>query len=269
MSHTPTQDRSGLPLAGAAAVVTGAASGIGQAIACELAAAGADVLVHTRANRSGGEHTVQLVQQQGRQATLWLGDLADPRVQDQLVQAAFDWKPVQIWINNAGADVLTGPRRQWSFEEKLQHLWQVDVVATVRLTRAAGARMKQRGRGVVLNIGWDQAATGMAGDSGELFATVKGAVMAFTRSAAMSLAPQVRVNCLAPGWIRTAWGEQASEFWQQRAQQECLLQRWGTPEDVARVARFLVSPEAQFINAQVIAVNGGFRPHFSASPGQS
>ncbi len=268
MSRDSAQDRFPLPLAGTAAVVTGAASGIGRAIACELAAAGADVLVHTRANRPGGEQTVQLVQQQGRQAMLWLGDLADPSVQDQLVQAAFDWKPVQVWINNAGADVLTGSRRQWSFEEKLQLLWQVDVVATVRLTRAAGARMKQLGRGVVLNIGWDQATTGMAGDSGELFATVKGAVMAFTRSAAMSLAPQVRVNCLAPGWIRTAWGEQASQFWQQRAQSECLLQRWGTPEDVARVARFLVSPEAQFINAQVIAVNGGFRPHFSAPSGQ-
>ena len=249
------------PLAGMAAVVTGAAGGIGRAIACELAAAGADVLVHTRANRAGGEQTVRQIESLGRQAALWLGDLAEQTIQDQLVEYAFAWKPVQIWINNAGVDVLTGPQRQWSFEKKLEHLWLVDVVATVRLTRAAGTRMKQLGRGAILNIGWDQATSGMAGDSGELFATVKGAVMAFTRSAAMSLAPQVRVNCLAPGWIRTAWGRQAPPAWQRRAEQECLLGRWGEPEDVARVARFLVSPEAQFVNAQVIAVNGGFRPH--------
>jgi 3-oxoacyl-[acyl-carrier protein] reductase len=67
----------------------------------------------------------------------------------------------------------------------------------------------------------------------------------------------VRVNCLAPGWIKTAWGQQASDAWQQRAVGESLLQRWGTPEDVARVARFLVSPAAAFVTGQVVAVNGG------------
>jgi 3-oxoacyl-[acyl-carrier protein] reductase len=76
---------------------------------------------------------------------------------------------------------------------------------------------------------------------------------------AKSLAPQVRVNCLAPGWIKTAWGEQASAYWQERARQESLLQRWGTPEDVARAARFLVAPAAAFITGQVLAINGGFR----------
>jgi 3-oxoacyl-[acyl-carrier protein] reductase len=67
----------------------------------------------------------------------------------------------------------------------------------------------------------------------------------------------VRVNCLAPGWIKTAWGEQASEYWQQRAQSESLLRRWGTPEDVAKTAAFLVSPAAGFITGQIVAVDGG------------
>jgi 3-oxoacyl-[acyl-carrier protein] reductase len=106
-------------------------------------------------------------------------------------------------------------------------------------------------------MGWDQANTGMAGDSGEFFAAVKGAVMSATRSLAKSLAPQVRVNCIAPGWIRTEWGQQASEEWQDRAKRESLLARWGEPEDVARVACFLVSPAASFINGQIISINGG------------
>jgi 3-oxoacyl-[acyl-carrier protein] reductase len=97
----------------------------------------------------------------------------------------------------------------------------------------------------------------MAGDSGELFGAAKGAVMAATRSLAKSLAPEVRVNCLAPGWIRTAWGEQASDEWQERARRESLLGRWGEPEDVARVASFLASPAAEFVNGQIIHVNGG------------
>jgi 3-oxoacyl-[acyl-carrier protein] reductase len=100
----------------------------------------------------------------------------------------------------------------------------------------------------------------MEGDSGEVFAATKGAVMAFSKSAALSLAPEVRVNCIAPGWIKTAWGDGASEAWQKRAIRESQLGRWGTPEDVARVARFLASEESSFLDAQVIVVNGGFRP---------
>ena len=113
--------------------------------------------------------------------------------------------------------------------------------------------------GVIVNMGWDQAETGMAGQSGEMFAAVKGAVMAFSKSLARSLAPKVRVNCLAPGWIKTAWGDTASPYWQERAVNESLLARWGTPEDVARVARFLASPASSFLTGQVIAVNGGQR----------
>jgi 3-oxoacyl-[acyl-carrier protein] reductase len=244
-------------LANQSAVVTGSSSGIGRAIALELAAAGADVLVHAHKNRTGAEETAVAMRNLGREAMVAMADLSDPAAQDSLVQTAFDWRPVDIWINNAGADVLTGEAANWSFEQKLDVLWRLDVVATLRLSRAVGNAMRERGHGVILNIGWDQAETGMAGDSGEFFAAAKGAVMCATRSLAKSLAPTVRVNCLAPGWIRTAWGEQASAEWQRRAKHESLLARWGTPEDVARAACFLASPAAQFINGQIIHVNGG------------
>lgn len=244
-------------LAGRSAVVTGSSSGIGRAIALTLARAGADVLVHARGNASGGQEVVHAVAELGANASLVLADLSEHRGQDQLLQAAQDWRPVDIWINNAGADVLTGDAAEWSFERKLQQLWAVDVMATIRLARAAGMDMQRRGQGVILNIGWDQADDGMAGDAGQLFGTTKSAVTAFTRSLASSLAPRVRVNCLAPGWIRTAWGKSASEYWQQRARQESLLGRWGEPADVAEVALFLVSDAAAFVNGQVVCINGG------------
>ena len=119
--------------------------------------------------------------------------------------------------------------------------------------------MRDRAGGTIVTIGWDQAETGMEGDSGQLFAATKGAVMAATRSLAKSFAPQVRVNCVAPGWIRTAWGEQASEAWQRRAVRESMLGRWGTPEDVAHAVRWLVSPAAGFVTGQIVNVNGGWR----------
>jgi 3-oxoacyl-[acyl-carrier protein] reductase len=244
-------------LRGQSAVVTGSSSGIGRAIALELAAAGADCLIHARRNREGAESVAEEIRRSGRKAEIVLADLSDIAQQDSLVEQAFRWNgKIDIWINNAGADTLTSPAANWSFEQKLETLWKTDVLATIRLSRAVGERMRGPG-GTILNMSWDQVECGMAGDSGELFAASKGAIAAFSRSLAQSLAPAVRVNCLAPGWIKTAWGEQASEAWQRRAIGESLLRRWGTPEDVARAARFLVSPAAAFLTGQTIPINGG------------
>jgi len=164
---------------------------------------------------------------------------------------------IDIWINNAGVDLLTGAATRQEYQEKLKLLFEIDVTSTVLLAREVGARMRDAGRGVILNIGWDQAERGMEGDSGELFAASKSAIMGFTRSLAVSLAPQVRVNCIAPGWIRTAWGAQASPAWQERVVRETPLARWGAPEDIAWLARFLVSDQAAYITGQVIMANGG------------
>jgi 3-oxoacyl-[acyl-carrier protein] reductase len=246
-------------LTGLTAVVTGSSRGIGRAIALELAEAGAAIVVHGRSG-GGSEETARRITAQGGSALVVLADVGLATDRARLVDSAFAWRgTVDVWINNAGADILTGPPASESFEAKLDRLWNVDVQATIDLGRNVGARMKAAGRGVILNVGWDQAETGMAGESGQLFAAAKGAIMAFSKSLARSLAPEVRVNCLAPGWIRTAWGDRAADYWQQRAKEESLLHRWGSPEDVARVARFLVSPAASFVNAQVVPVNGGLR----------
>ena len=249
-----------LDLAGQTALITGSTSGIGRAIALELAAAGADVVIHGRNNQAAADDLAGRIQGLGRRGLVLLADLAEAGNHAGLVDGAWDWRgQLDIWINNAGADVLTGPAALESFEQKLARLWQVDVLATMQLSRLIGRKMKAQGRGVILNMGWDQAEFGMAGDSGEMFAATKGAIMAFTRSLAQSLAPEVRVNCLAPGWIKTSWGEQAGGYWQQRACQESLRGRWGTPDDVARAARFLVSPQADFISGATLPINGGWR----------
>jgi 3-oxoacyl-[acyl-carrier protein] reductase len=187
-----------------------------------------------------------------------MADLADRQAGDRLVKEAWSvWGGLDAWLHIAGADTLTGPAARLCFDEKLEMLWAIDVAATIRLCRAIGRRMKDSGGGSIVTMGWDQAETGMEGDSGELFAATKGAVMAFTRSLALSLAPRVRVNAVAPGWIKTKWGDGASSVWHDRVLRETPLHRWGTPEDVARVARFLVSPASEFLTGQIVRVNGG------------
>ncbi|HWG42597.1 MAG TPA: 2-amino-4-hydroxy-6-hydroxymethyldihydropteridine diphosphokinase [Gemmataceae bacterium] len=248
----------GRELMGRRALVTGSTSGIGRAIALELASAGADVIVHGRRSLSAAEETAAQVRRAGVRGAALLADLSDENACRHLVEQAWPcWQGIDIWINNAGADTLTGEAARWSFERKLRELLAVDVTATMILSRAAGRRMRDGAGGTIVNMGWDQAETGMEGDSGELFAASKGAIMAFSKSLALSLAPSVRVNCLAPGWIRTAWGEDASDTWQERVRRETPLRRWGRPEDVASVARWLVSPAAEFLTGQIIRINGG------------
>jgi 3-oxoacyl-[acyl-carrier protein] reductase len=235
--------RASTRLAGLQALVTGSTSGIGTAIAAAFADEGAAVITHGRREREG-RHIV--------------ADLSRPEECDRLANEAWQLSGgLDVLVLNAGADTLTGSAVKWSYEQKLNALLAIDVNATMRMARDLGGRMKERGRGVVLTIGWDQAETGMEGDSGQLFGAAKSAVMGFSRSLALSMAPQVRVNCIAPGWIRTAWGETASAQWQDRVRRETPLGVWGLPEDVAEAAVWLASPAASFITGQIIRVNGG------------
>jgi 3-oxoacyl-[acyl-carrier protein] reductase len=248
----------GRELTGLRALVTGSTSGIGKAIALELANGGADVMIHGRRSAEAADAVARQARLRGVRSETLLADLADPEQCRALEARAWDlWGGLDVLVNNAGADTLTGEAARWPFERKLEALLAVDVKATIALSRALGRRLQERGSGVIVNMGWDQAETGMEGDSGELFAAAKGAVMAFSRSLALSLAPQVRVHCLAPGWSRTAWGEGASEAWQERVRRETPLRCWGTPQDVAVVVRHCVAPAAHYLTGQIVRINGG------------
>jgi 3-oxoacyl-[acyl-carrier protein] reductase len=248
-------------LQGKTALVTGASGGIGRAVALELARQGAWVFAHGNSNGRALEKLVSDAAGQGADVEFLLCDLSDNAAQDHMLEEIQRRKgSVDILINCAGVDILTGTTVSQTFEEKLEQLLLIDVKATIRLSRLVGEQMKTVGKGgSIVNIGWDGAARGMAGDSAQLFAAAKGAVEAFSRCLAQTLAPDVRVNCVAPGWIRTEWGTEASGYWQERAKAESLMDRWGTPEDVARVVRFLVTDDGSFLSGQTINVNGGFR----------
>lgn len=246
-------------LTGRAVLVTGASSGIGRAIALACARAGADVAITYHANPEGAGDVELEVRACGRRAAVIALDLADPSSVRALGPAARDAiGRLDVWINNAGADILTGPGASLSTIEKLDLLLAVDLRGTMLASwQAAEMLGAEEQGGVIINMSWDHVLTGMAGENPQLYSAVKGGVLAFSKSLARSVAPRVRVNVLAPGWIETSFGAGVNERLRRDVAASTPLKRWGTPDDVAGAAVFLASPAAAFLTGQVMLVGGG------------
>lgn len=255
--------------AGACAVVTGSSSGIGQEAAIAFADAGVShLLVHYRNNRSGAMQTQAAARAAGcEHVRIVQADLAKSQDREKLIDEAFGLSgQVNIWVNNAGADVLTGPAAELDFYQKLQILWDVDVLSTIKLSRSLAIRLRSQKPDLpasIVFIGWDQASEGMEGDAGQMFGTTKAAIMAFAQSLSQELAPETRVNTVAPGWIKTKWGESTSDYWEKRGRDQALMNRWGKPEDVARAILYVANPANSFTTGQTICVNGGWNRAFA------
>ncbi len=254
MSEAPS-----LALQGRGVLVTGASSGIGRGIALAVARAGADVAITYRVNRDGADAVAREIEALGRKACVQPLDLADEPAIERVgpaVRAALG--RLDVWINNAGADILTGAGAALSTVRKLDLLLAVDLRGTILASwEAARFFAAQDGGGVIINMSWDHVVSGMAGTNPQMYAAVKGGVASFSRGLARSVAPQVRVNVLAPGWIETAFGEGLDGEIYKSVAESTPLRRWGTPDDVAGAAVFLASPAAAFITGQTIMIGGG------------
>jgi 3-oxoacyl-[acyl-carrier protein] reductase len=246
-------------LEGKRVIVTGGSSGIGRAIAGRCAAAGADVLLTYRQNRSGAEEAAAEMAATGRRVLVRQADISRGEDIAALArEAKQELGRVDVWINNAGADILTGDAGKLSPREKLDLVLAVDVRGTVLASWEAAKLMREQGPGgVIINMSWDHVTLGMAGENPVLYSVAKGAVMSFSKSFAREVAPGIRVNILAPGFIETAFGVDANPRFREQVVSMTPLKRWGTPDDVAGAAVFLASDDANFLTGQMIMVNGG------------
>jgi 3-oxoacyl-[acyl-carrier protein] reductase len=245
-------------LEGRIAVVTGASSGIGRAIALGLAAAGADVVVNYHRSAAEAEKVVAEIARGGRRARGVQADVSRAPDVARLVQTTREaFGRIDIWVNNAGADILTGEAAKLPEETKWDQVMAVDLKGTWLGSRAAGELMREQGGGAIINMSWDHVSQGQPYASAAIYAAAKGGVAAMSRCLAREFAPHVRVNVVAPGWIRTAWGEQASPAVQEKVVAGTPLGRWGTPEDVAESVVFLASDAAAFITGATLIVGGG------------
>jgi 3-oxoacyl-[acyl-carrier protein] reductase len=239
-------------------LVTGGSSGIGRAIALRCARAGADLAITYRKNQDGAEATAREIRALGRRAEIVRTDISRGDDIEALVgrlRQSFD--RVDVWINNAGADILTGEASQLSRLQKLDLILAVDLRGTVMASWAAVDLMREQGGGTIINMAWDHVTQGMEGENPAVYSAGKGGIASFSRSLARDVAPAIRVNILAPGFIETAFGEQANPKFRQKVIDLTPLRRWGTPDDVAGAAVFLASDDSAFLTGQMIMVNGG------------
>lgn len=253
MSPLSTRSRS---VAGKVLLVTGAASGMGRAIASLFAEAGAHVAVTDR-DEVGAARVAAEIVDAGGSAVAWELDVAEPAAITGVVGEVIDRVgPIDILVNDAGVNILA-PLASDEFEKAWDMTLAVNLTAQVRLVRACLPSLVRDGAGRIVNI----ASTEGLGATAALspYTVSKHGVVGLTRSLACELGPLgVTVNCVCPGPIHTAMTAIIPEDAKQKfARRRVPLRRYGDPEEVAHMVLSLSLPAASFVNGAIIPVDGG------------
>lgn len=238
------------------AIITGGSRGIGAACARLFAAAGAHLGVVFHSQDDQAQAVKNEVEQLGRKALLLKGDVSDyPTAKDHIQQTVDTFGQVDILVNNAGIwtylEIGSGEETEWD------RTIEVNLKSVFNYTDAVVPFMKKAGRGNIIHI------SSTAGQRGEAFhshyAASKGGIIAYTKSLAVELAPEIRVNSVAPGWVDTDMSDEVLSDSTQR--QEVIagipLKRVPTAEDLAGPVLFLASDLASHITGEILNVNGG------------
>jgi 3-oxoacyl-[acyl-carrier protein] reductase len=239
------------------ALVTGAGRGIGRAIAEALAAVGAEVLVHYNKSKDAAQNVVDTIQTNGGNAWTEGADLTDSTQTKALFQnIQARWGALDILVNNAG-DLVQRCSIEDFPDELIETVLRVNIHTALYSTREAIPLLRKGENPGIINLSSVAAHNGGANNA-TLYATTKGAIHMFTRGLAKELAPNIRVNAIAPGVILTDFHRtHSTEEGLRGTAQRTPLQRLGDAEDMASAAVFLCGDGASFITGEVIEINGG------------
>jgi len=243
-------------LDGLSALVTGAGTGIGAALARALAAAGADVACH--GNKHVPDGTAAEIRKLGRRAAVLVGDVRDPTMADALVEGTVrELGAIDILVNNAGT-IRRSPAVDFS-DDDWAAVVDVNLTAVFRMCRAAGRHMVARGRGKIVNIA--SLLSFQGGITVPAYAASKGGVAQLTKALANEWAGKgVNVNAIAPGYIHTdnTKALAADPVRNQQITVRIPAGRWGEPADLGGAAVFLASRASDYVSGHVLAVDGGW-----------
>ena len=237
------------------ALVTGAAKGIGRAIALALARDGFRVAVHYRASQAEAEATVAAIRAAGGTAEIFAADLADPAQADALVKSVEQaLGPVHTLVSNAG--ILKGNLIAFTKFEEWREVMTANLDAAFLLTKAVARPMARQRAGRIIYISSD---AGLLGDlMRAAYSASKAGLFGLAKTAARELAAsRVTVNAVAPGIITTDMTADIPETRRVKQLASIPMARFGTPEEVAGVVRFLASDAAAWITGQTVCVDGG------------
>lgn len=244
-----------LDLAGRVALVTGAASGIGKAIATRLSECGADIVVNTRRDHAGAESVVGEVRALGRLAEFVIGDVSTPEGAQMVVRSAAEAvRGPDIVVNNVGPFVFS-PLADLT-PNRFAEVVNANLNSAFNVSHAALSNMRSARYGAIVNVGLSCVVHDAGGPGIGPYAVAKGALAIMTRSMAAELACEnIRVMMVAPGLIDTENLPSAQREWML---QRVPSGRLGTPQEVANVVAFLASDLASYMSGCVVSVAGGW-----------
>jgi 3-oxoacyl-[acyl-carrier protein] reductase len=237
-------------------IITGGSRGIGRASAILMGKAGADIVFDYARNDEAAREVVDQIKSAGRRGIAVRGNHGEDAHCKELIERAInELGKIDVLVNNAGI---------WTYapiEEMPENVWretiEVNLSGLVYCTRYAVRQMKKQKSGRIINI------SSTAGQRGEAFhshyAATKGAIISLTKSWAAELAPEIQVNCVAPGWVDTDMSASAIHNTEEYKQIISVIpmRRVATAEDIAGPILFLASDLAGFINGEILNVNGG------------
>ncbi len=242
--------------AGKTAIVTGSSRGVGRATALRLAEGGANVLVNFLSNEAEAIETVRLCEEKGVETLAVQGDVSEFLNAQAIAKAALDkFGHIDLLVCNAG--IWEGA----SIEDMTEELWNKVINTNLKsawaMTKACVPAIKKRTGGAIVMVSSTSGQRGEAGYSN--YSASKGGQISFTKALATELAPKIRVNAVAPGWIETAMVRPVFEddTYKQSVLNSIPLNRMATTDDVALAICFLLSKWSRHITGEILNINGG------------
>lgn len=244
-------------LTGRVALVTGGNRGLGRAFALALAEAGADVAIAAR-DEERSARVVDEIRGRGRRAVATRTDVTEPSSAQAMADTvAEELGPIDILVNNAGV-AIHRPALEVSPEEWTQ-VWRLNVDGLWHCCQAVGAAMVERGSGVIVNVGSISALIVNRPQAQPGYNASKAAVHQLTKSLAAEWAPYgVRVNALAPGYVKTEMADVDRPEFRRHWIEDAPMQRYATPEEIAPSVVYLASDASSFMTGSVLVIDGGY-----------